>query len=78
MKRAVAIRYDKNDDYAPVVVSTGEGGLAEAIERAAVDCGIPVVRDVPLAQALSELTVGEQIPEALYDAVAIVLNELAP
>jgi type III secretion system FlhB-like substrate exporter len=36
-----------------------------------------VVRDVPLALALSELQVGDQIPEALYEAVGAILNELA-
>jgi type III secretion system FlhB-like substrate exporter len=77
MKRAVALRYDRDIDYAPVVVSAGDGALAEEIERAARDYGIPIVRDVPLASALSELKVGEQIPEALYDAVSALLNELA-
>jgi type III secretion system FlhB-like substrate exporter len=77
MKRAVALRYAEDDDQAPVVVSAGDGSLAERIERAARDYGVPVVRDVPLADALSELRVGDEIPEALYDAVAAVLNELA-
>jgi flagellar biosynthesis protein len=77
VKRAVALRYDQDADYAPVVVSAGEGALAEQIERAAVDYGVPVVRDVPLASALAELAVGDQIPEVLYDAVATLLNELA-
>ncbi len=76
MRRAVALRYGE-DDYAPVVVSAGDGTLAEEIERAAHDYGVPVVRDVPLAEALFELQVGDTIPEALYDAVAAVLNELA-
>lgn len=75
MKRAVALRYG-DEDYAPVVVSSGDGALAEAIERAAIDYGVPVVRDVSLASALAELEIGEQIPEALYDAVAALLNEL--
>ena len=75
MKRAVALRYSE-EDYAPIVVAAGDGALAEAIERAAIDYGVPVVRDVPLASALAELEVGEQIPEALYDAVAALLNEL--
>jgi type III secretion system FlhB-like substrate exporter len=33
------------------------------------------VRDVPLAKALSELEVGDEIPEALYEAVAEILKE---
>jgi flagellar biosynthesis protein len=76
VKRAVALRYEPEADAAPEVVSMGDGLLAEQMERAALAYGIPVVRDVPLAAALSELAVGEQIPEALYDAVAALLNEL--
>jgi flagellar biosynthesis protein FlhB len=73
----VALRYDEAGDRAPVVVSRGDGSLANRIERAALDYGVPVVRDVPLAAALAELNAGEEIPEALYGAVAAVLNELA-
>ena len=58
-------------------LSAGSGSLADQIERAAIDFGIPVVHDVPLAEALSQLHVGDEIPEALYDAVAAVLGELA-
>jgi type III secretion system FlhB-like substrate exporter len=76
VKRAVALRYDEAND-APVVVSCGEGDLAARIERAALEHGVPIVRDVPLADALAELTVGEPIPEALYEAMAVILRELA-
>ena len=75
---ACALRYDdKGGDEAPVVVASGEGDLAARIARAAQEWGIPVVRDVPLARALVELEVGDAIPEALYEAVAEILRELA-
>ena len=77
MKRAVALSYEADLHDAPVVVSSGEGDLAELIERMARDHGIAVVRDLPLAEALSELQVGEPIPEALYQAVAAILSEIA-
>ncbi len=79
MKRAVALRYDgasADGDAAPVVVSSGVGDVAARIERAAIECGVPVVRDVPLCDALAALSVGDAIPEALYEAVAAVLREL--
>ena len=73
---ACALRYDeKEGDDAPVVVATGEGELAERIMQAARDYGVPILRDVPLARALHELEIGDQIPEALYEAVAAVLRE---
>jgi type III secretion protein U len=74
---ACALRYDeKEGDEAPVVVASGEGDLAARIVKAAHDCGVPVVRDVPLARALVELSVGDAIPEALYEAVAEILREM--
>jgi type III secretion protein U len=76
--RACALRYDeKAGDEAPLVVAKGEGDEARRIVRAAEDWGVPVVRDVPLARALVELEVGAVIPEALYEAGAEVLRELA-
>lgn len=75
MKRAIALRYGDTDE-APVVVSSGEGDLALRIERSAREHGVPVVHDVPLADALAELGAGEPIPEALYEAVAAILREL--
>jgi flagellar biosynthesis protein len=77
MKRAVALSYDRDRDDAPIVVSSGEGDLAERIERMARDYGIAIVRDRPLADALSELRAGEAIPESLYRAVAAILGEIA-
>jgi type III secretion protein U len=75
---ACALRYDERaGDGAPVVVAAGEGDFAAAIVRAARASGVPVVRDVPLARALVELSVGDAIPEVLYEAVAEILREVS-
>ena len=75
---ACALRYDeRSGDVAPVVVASGEGDFAERIVRAARDYAVPLLQDVPLARALIELRVGETIPEALYEAVAQILGEMA-
>lgn len=78
---ACALRYEEKQgdgeegDEAPVVVATGQGDLARKIALAAHQYGVPVVRDVPLARALVELEVGDEIPEVLYEAVAEILRE---
>ncbi len=74
--RAAALRYRDDDDDAPTLVSKGEGAFAAQIIEAARAYGVPVVQDVPLARALLELEVGDEIPEALYEAVAEVLRSL--
>jgi flagellar biosynthesis protein FlhB len=73
---AVALRYRDEEDAAPNVLAQGQGDLARRIVEAAHAYGVPVVRDVPIARALSELEVGDEIPEALYEAVAEILREV--
>lgn len=73
---ATALRYQQDEDEAPLIVAHGEGDLARRLVEAAHAYNVPVVRDVPVAHALRELELGEQIPEALYEAVAEVLREL--
>lgn len=73
---ACALRYDTDEgDQAPVLVASGEAEMARRIVEAARAYGVPVLRDVPLARALFELEIGDEIPEALYEAVALILRE---
>jgi type III secretion protein U len=73
---AVALRYQEQEDAAPCVLAQGQGDLARRIIEAAHAYGVPVVRDIPIARALSELELGDEIPEALYEAVAEILKEV--
>lgn len=74
---AVALRHDRREGGAPLVLAKGTGDAAARIRSAARRAGIPVVRDVPLARALLRLAdVGDEIPEELYDAAAALLAHL--
>jgi flagellar biosynthetic protein FlhB len=71
---AVALKYDREKDGAPRVLAKGMDSRAERIKALAREAEVALVRNVPLAHALLRVEVGEEIPEALYDAVAEVLN----
>jgi flagellar biosynthetic protein FlhB len=71
---AVAIKYDREKGGAPRIVAKGMRKNAESIKEIARDAGVPILRNIPLAQALNKLDLEEEIPEELYEAVAEVLN----
>ena len=71
---AVALTYDKEKDTAPRVIVKGMDFKAERIKAIAREHDVPTLRNVPLAHALLRVDVGDEVPEALYDAVAEVLN----
>ena len=71
---AVALRYKRGVDIAPIVVAKGVDHLAAKIRAEALKCGVPRVENVPLARAMyAQVGVGEPVPEELYAAVAKVL-----
>ncbi len=73
---AVALKYDHDDTIhpAPYVVAKGERLIAQRIKQVAIEHGIPVVEDKPLARALYKMCdVGQVIPGNLYRAVAELL-----
>lgn len=68
---AVALRYDGRD--APRVTAKGEQALAQAICDIAREHDVPLYENPQLAVVLSQIELGEEIPEALYRAVAEVI-----
>ena len=71
---AVALRYNDDEEAAPRVMAKGQRVMAEKIKEVARQFGVPIMRNVPLAHALHDVEIGEEIPEELYEAVAEVLN----
>ena len=70
-KESVALKYDF--DGAPTVVATGRNQVAETIIERAKSAGVPIVEDPKLADVLSKIPLGDEIPPELYRAVAEVL-----
>jgi flagellar biosynthetic protein FlhB len=59
---------------APLVVAKGKNYLALRIRARALEFGVPLIENPPLAQALyKSVEVGQHIPPHLYRAVAEIL-----
>jgi flagellar biosynthesis protein len=69
---AVALEYDFKG--APRVTAKGKGHVAEAIVAMAREHGVTIEENHVLAEALSQIELDDEIPEALYRAVADVLT----
>ncbi len=73
---AVALKYNSDTDYAPVVVASGHGEVAKHIIEIADENGVPIFRDDSTADLLTMLDIGQGIPEELYDVVASIYVEI--
>jgi flagellar biosynthesis protein len=74
--RAVALRYARGEDGAPLVTARGEGELARRIVEVAAAAGVPVRHDADLVELFAAAEVGEAIPVELYEVVARLLTYL--
>lgn len=71
---AVALRYDREKDAAPVVVAKGADKMAAKIREIAGENDIPLVENKPLARALYKMVEPHQIiPAEFFGAVAEIL-----
>lgn len=71
---SVAVKYDPDNMIAPIVVAKGVDIIAMKIRIVARENEVPILQAPPLARALHHTTeINEEIPAALYLAVAQVL-----
>ena len=71
---AVALKYTEGGMGAPKVIAKGADAVAAKIRELGKEHNIPLLEAPPLARALYKHTeLGDEIPEALYTAVAEVL-----
>lgn len=68
---AVALHYDGKE--APRVTAKGTGKIAEEIIALAKEHGIPLHEDPALINLLAKLDLGDEIPAALYLAIAEII-----
>jgi flagellar biosynthetic protein FlhB len=74
---AVALRYVREEDAAPVVVAKGQDLIALKIREIAEQNGIPVFEDPPLARSMfAQVSVDSVIPSVFYKAVAELLQRI--
>jgi flagellar biosynthesis protein len=69
---AIALHYEKGVG-APRVVAKGKGPIGAKIIEVARAHNVPIEENEVLAGALSNVELGDEIPEDLYKAVAEVL-----
>ncbi|GAA0689057.1 EscU/YscU/HrcU family type III secretion system export apparatus switch protein [Marinobacterium maritimum] len=72
-RSAVALKYDPDAPGAPRVVAKGRGLIAEQILALAEEHDIHIHQSPELIEVLIRLELGEEIPEALYRAIAEVI-----
>jgi flagellar biosynthetic protein FlhB len=71
---AVALKYERGVDSAPIVLAKGENRLARRIKEMARQHEVPMVENRPVARMLYAVgKVGEPIPADLFGAVAEIL-----
>lgn len=71
---AVALKYERGKDAAPVVLAKGSGAFAMKIKSIAAEHEVPTVENKPVARLLFKIAqVGQVIPVELYQVVAEIL-----
>lgn len=70
-KKAIALVYDPEYE-APVIIAKGVHLTAKSIIDLALEHGIPIVENEPLAGLLTEAEIGTCIPEKTWHAVASI------
>lgn len=72
---AVALRYERGVDQAPVCVAKGADLMAHKIREIAHEHEVPVIECVPLARALyAKVEIDQTLPETYWEQVAALVS----
>lgn len=69
----IAISLEYTGETVPKVTAKGTGYIAEQILNTAKSHNIPIKQDPALTEMLSNVEINQEIPPALYQAIAQVL-----
>ena len=72
-RKAVALQYDPLSGRAPTVVARGHNEIADKILELAEENEVHIHQNPELLDVLIRLDLGDEIPEALYRAIAEVI-----
>jgi flagellar biosynthesis protein len=72
-KRALALGYAPGEQQAPELLAKGRGLIAEQIIALAEQHQVHIHQSPELLEVLIQLELGEEIPQALYQAIAEVI-----
>jgi flagellar biosynthesis protein FlhB len=72
---AVALKYDKEKNAAPIVVAKGIDIIAHQIKKLALEHDVPIIENPALARTLYEqVEIEQMIPENFYNAIAEIFK----
>lgn len=73
IRQAVAVRYDIENDSAPIITASGLGTVADKIIETGIESDVAIYENERLVKELLQFKVGTEIPPELYEIVAQVL-----
>ena len=71
LQQAIALKYDGQN--APKVTAKGDSKTAEEIIALAREYGVPLYENPELVALLSNLELGDEIPQSLYITIAQII-----
>ena len=75
-EKAVALKYNKEKNQAPLVTAKGKGSTAQKIIQIAKESGVPLKKDEDLVELLSKVELDREVPPQMYKAVAEIFSFL--
>jgi len=73
-KEAVALKYNKEKNKAPLVTAKGKNATAQKIIQIAKENGVAIKKDEDLVQLLSKVELDSEVPPQMYKAVAEIFS----